>query len=129
MYLPENLVNEWNQAYIKNNDKTEIAFCLRGTGTVINESRPAIIRHSEWDGVGIQCKMSDIADLHTHPNHDCRMSYTDIIESQRDSTFATGLICDVNKYVFWKNGSFLKIFISNNRDEYTDISFKTILAE
>jgi len=129
VYLPRDLVDELNQLYINNNDVTEIAFCLTGDDTFIYGFRPAIIRHSEWDGAGFECKMSDVADLHTHPEHDCRMSYDDIVESQKDSTYAAGIICDVNKYVFWRNGNFTKVYIVERNGTFTDITFETILAE
>lgn len=125
VYLTENLVNEWNQLYIENNDVKETGLCITGSGTYYKGN----ITHSSFDDIGIQCKMSDIAYLHTHPEHDCRMSYTDIVESQKDSTFATGLICDVNKYVFWKNGNFLKVVIVEQNGTFSDITFKTNLAE
>jgi hypothetical protein len=120
MYIPRDIADEWNKAYIKNNDSTEIAFCLKGNGTVINESRPALLLYSKWDAVGINCSKKDIAIQHSHPENDCRVSYKDIVESQRDPTFATGVICDVNKFVFWRNGSFLNVAIvlANNSLEY-----------
>lgn len=119
MYLPWDLVEEWNQLYIKNNDTTEIGFCLTGYNTTIDGFRPAIVRHTSYDSLGIECALSDIAFIHSHPEHDCRVSYGDIVESQRDPIYATGVICDVNKYVFWRNGSFLKVAIISNRDDGT----------
>ena len=105
---------------LENDDIKELSFCLIGEGTKINAWYPGNITESSWGSLSVACSWTDIEHLHSHPAHDCHLSSPDI--ENTDENFSVGVICDTNKFSFYRNGNLMNVERIEINNSLTDIT-------
>jgi len=127
IYIPWSILDDFNKMYIENNDTTEKAFCLTGEKNKIDGWYPGETIYSDLTHSELKCGLKDIGFIHTHPEHSCRLSTTDI--AMTEENFSVCVICDINKISCYKDNNLMKINKIEMNKSFTDITLLSSKTE